>query len=290
MATDGGGTAEYDAAVTSLLLAEAVRVLRAFGFANAHVIVVGGLVPPLLVPRPEPHVEAHVGTQDLDLCLSIALVDGNVGSYDRLEKCLRDAGFTMALEGGRPVSWRWRGGTALPIVVEFFCPAGPDRTAGRLFRPGGQVGGKLSAMTLSAGRLIDMDAREVTIPVDLPGGGGRTQHTLKGVGPAAYLASKADALRRRNKNKDAYDIVWLSEAWPGGQQALAAEIQRSAVAGEPEFIDALNTLGEEFADLDSAGAVKYARFVADDGGSLDLGAQRAVGAVNALLALLPRSR
>lgn len=283
MATEGGSAAEYDPMVTSQLTAEAVRVLRAFGFANSHAIVVGGLVPPLLVPEPDVGIEPHIGTQDLDLCLSVALVEGDVGSYDRLEKCLRDAQFEMVKENGHSVSWRWRGGKSIPLIVEFFCPPGPDREPGKLYRPGGVVGGKLSALTLSAGRLIDLDVREVEVEVDLPGGGGRTRHTLKVVGPAAYLAAKGDALRRRNKNKDAYDIVWLAEAWPGGQQALADEIKRSRIAAEPEFLGALNVLREEFADVDAAGVVKYARFVAEDADARESAAQKAVGAVKALL-------
>jgi len=73
-----------------------VRVIRAFSFAGAHVVIIGGLVPSLLVPEPEQGIERNIGTQDLDLCLSIALVDGNVGNYDRLEQSLKGAGFRMA--------------------------------------------------------------------------------------------------------------------------------------------------------------------------------------------------
>ena len=231
-------------------------------------------------------IEPHVGTQDLDLCLSIALIEGEVGSYERLEKSLRGAGFEMATEDGHSVSWRWRGGIATPLVVEFFCPAGPGREPGKLHRPRGVVGGKLSAMTLSAGRLVDLDVREVEVEVDLPGGAGRTHHPMKVVGPAAYLATKADALRRRDKNKDAYDIVWMAEAWPGGQQELATEIRQSRVASEPEFLAAMEVLRREFETIDSAGAVKYARFVADGRQPADYPSRRAVGAVLALFSKL----
>jgi hypothetical protein len=286
LATETGHASDYDPLVTSRLLAEAVSVLRAFGASNAHAIVVGGLVPSLLIPSPDAGFEPHVGTQDLDLCLSVALIEGDVGSYERLEKSLRGAGFEMAMEDGHRVSWRWRGGIAFPLTVEFFCSAGPGREPGRLHRPGGIVGGKLSAMALSAGRLIDLDVRDVEVEVDLPGGGGRTRHRLKVVGPAAYLAAKADALQRRNKNKDAYDVVWLVEAWPGGQLALAEELARSRIAPEPELQAAMKVLQFEFGTIDSAGAVKYARFVADDGYSRDHAAQKAVGAVAALLGAL----
>ena len=199
---------------------------------------------------------------------------------------LRKAKFTMVKEDGESASWRWRGGQPLSLTVEFFCPAGPDRPAGRLHRPRGVVGNRLSALALATGRLIDLDHRQVEVDVELPDAGGRTRHPMTVVGPAAYLASKADALQQRDKNKDAYDIVWLAEAWPGGQAGLASEIRQSRVADETEFRAALETLGREFADVDAAGAVKYARFVADQRHELDYAAQRAVGAVRALLTAL----
>lgn len=283
MATDSGSVTDYDPRLTSRLHAEAARVIRGFSFAGAHVVIVGGLVPSLLVPDPDDGAERHVGTQDLDLCLSVALVEGKVGNYDRLEISLREAGFDMAREDGHSVSWRWFGGVDIPLTIEFFCAAGPGREPGRLYRPGGVVGGKLSAVALTAGRLIDADTRDVELDVVLPGGGGATRQPVKVAGPAAYLAAKADALRRRNKNKDAYDIVWLVEAWPGGQPALAREIREGHVAGEPDFVEALGVLRHEFASIDAAGAVKYARFMAHDGNARDRLARQAVGAVGALL-------
>lgn len=57
MATEGGHTSEYDPRLTPKLAAEAARVIRGFSFAGAHVIIVGGLVPSLLVPHPEPEHE-----------------------------------------------------------------------------------------------------------------------------------------------------------------------------------------------------------------------------------------
>ena len=53
MATEGGNASEYDPLLQPKLRAEAVRVTRGFSFAGAHVVIVGGLVPSLLVPQPE---------------------------------------------------------------------------------------------------------------------------------------------------------------------------------------------------------------------------------------------
>lgn len=282
--TEGGSSLDYHPLLRPRLTAEAARVIRAFSFAGAHVVVVGGLVPSLLVPHPDPGLDPHVGTQDLDLCLTVALVEGDVGNYERLERCLKDAGFRMAREQGNSVSWRWQGGEDLPLTVEFFCPSGTGRRPGALFRPGGVVGGKLSAMVLAAGRLIDSDVRDVEIEVQLPGGGGKTRQAIKVVGPGAYLAAKADALRRRTKNKDAYDVVWMAESWPGGQPALAGEVQGTGhLLPDAEFQAAMEILRQEFATIDSAGAVKYARFMSDDGTPADSLARRAVGAISRLL-------
>ena len=60
MATDGGSLNEYDPLLTPRLHAETARVVRAFSFAGAHVVIVGGLVPSLLVPRPEEGLDHHV--------------------------------------------------------------------------------------------------------------------------------------------------------------------------------------------------------------------------------------
>lgn len=271
---------DYDRTLLSMVAAEAVHVMRAFGFAGAHVILIGGLVPSLLVPSPEPGLDAHVGTRDLDLCLSVALVSGDVGEYERLEKSLRGAGFDMVREGGQPQSWRWTKAGS-PIIVEFFCAATDGRVEGKLHRPGGVVGGKLSALTLAAGSLIDRDVREIEVEVELPDGGGRTLHSLKVAGPASFLASKVDALRKRNKNKDAYDVVWLVECWPGGQPSLARVLVESPIFGELQ--PTLHALESEFASIDAAGAVKYGRFMAHEAEAVDRESRRAVAAIGELL-------
>lgn len=278
MATEGAHIGDYDALVLPDVTGEAVRVLRAFGFAGTHIVVIGGLVPSLLVPVPDDGLEPHVGTRDLDLCLTIALVNGEVGEYERLEHSLRRAGFSIL--GGE--SWRWHRQGPVPITVEFFCAPGPrHESPGRLFRPGGVVGGKLSAMVIAAARLIDRDTIDVTVDVDLPDGGGRTAHVLKVAGPAAFLASKADALRGRDNNKDAYDVVWLLESWPGGQAALADRIASSPIV--MDLAPTIDILRQEFADIDASGAVRYGRFLERSAGAVDHAARRAVGAVAAFL-------
>ncbi|NNB98955.1 hypothetical protein HI113_34185 [Corallococcus exiguus] len=94
----------------------------------------------------------------------------------------------------------------------------------------------------------------------------------------------------RRTSTSACDIVWLVEAWPGGQSPLAATIRLSPVHDDPVFQHALVALGHEFADLDAAGARMYARFMSAPGVDLDQSARRASSAVKLLLAELAPAR
>jgi hypothetical protein len=242
---------------------EAAGLLKSIGFAAHHVILIGGIVPGLLVPVLDPEIEPHVGTTDLDFCLSVALVEGDTAEYERIEQGLKQAGFVPE------ESWRWRGGPENRLLVEFFCPAGPDRPPGRLFRPRGSeqpltkhnLGGTLSALALDAGALISADVQMIPREVELPGGRGRQTVDLRVTGIAAFLAAKAAALRGRDKPKDAYDIVWLIEAWPDGPVGAAHAVQASPIFTHPDFAKALDILEDQFRGIDRAGARSYARFM-----------------------------
>ena len=71
-------------------------------------VVIGGLVPSLLIHSEElpAGTPEHVGTLDLDVGLTLALLDE--GRYRSLTARLRGAGFTPdENEDGRPTRQRW---------------------------------------------------------------------------------------------------------------------------------------------------------------------------------------
>jgi hypothetical protein len=148
------------------------------------------------------------------------------------------------------------------------------------------LGSQFSALALEAGSVIGDDVVEQETEVTLPGSHGRQQLPLRFTGPAGFLAAKASALKSRDKPKDAYDIVWLLEAWPGGPAGAAAAVRARQVWGRPEVERALTTLADQFRDIDSAGALAYAEFTAQPGDVRDLLARRAVGAVGEFLGAL----
>lgn len=225
---DGQHISGYDPAAAEQLVAESSDIIRALGFAAAHVVLIGGLVPGLLVPVLDPGLEPHIGTADVDLCLSVALIEGATETYERIETVLKRLDFE---EGD--VSFRWQRRTGLALTVEFFCPANESRPAGRAFRPAARdnpvgkhnLGGHLSALALDAGEILTTDVEVVRREVVLPRNKGKVRMNLRVTGPVAFLVAKSQALvgpSARDKPKDAYDIVWLIESWPGGPSAAAA--------------------------------------------------------------------
>lgn len=168
---DGQHLTGYDPALAAPLMAATADILRAFGFMAEHVVLIGGLVPGLLVPVLDPGIEPHVGTADIDLCLSVALVEGDTEMYERMEFVLKRLDFE---EGD--ASFRWHRRKGQPLTVEFFCPASEKRPAGRAFRPKAaeyptgkfNLGGKLAALALDAGNLLTIDLEIVTRPIALP--------------------------------------------------------------------------------------------------------------------------
>lgn len=88
-------------------------------------------------------------------------------------------------------------------------------------------------------------------------------------GLAAFIATKVDAIGGRSKNKDAYDLVWLIDAWQDGAEGAAQEVRNSSIWGRPELQSALDRLERQFADLDDAGPRQYSSFVAGENPDLD---------------------
>ena len=275
---------DYDPSLVPLILDQAAEVVRALSFPGGHLTIIGGLAPALLVPQVEPGLEPHIGTLDLDMCMSVNLLAGDVGHYENLQKGLEAVGFEVLREDSKPVSWRWRK-TGKKLVVEFLCPVPADgsKRPGDLHRPGGPVAGKLSALVIEVGDLIAADTRPVKRQVTLPKGG-KLQFEFHVAGPLSWLASKVDALERRDKAKDAYDIVWLCECWPGGQVELAAEIRASKVFDHPKAKNALRRLKADFVDRDQVGPKQYAAFMSE--ANREASELRAVGAIAELIAAL----
>jgi len=101
-------------------------------------------------------------------------------------------------------------------------------------------------------------------------------------GLASWLCLKADAIMRRDKPKDAYDVVWLIDALGPGE--AAARIAASPLLdGElaPDVLGQLTRLAfDQFRNTDAADPEMYASFLGASGG--DAERRHAHGTVTAL--------
>jgi hypothetical protein len=219
------------------------------------------VVPSLLAAELPVGIDPHVGTADLDLHLSLHLLDGETADYyQAIIDGLRSLGLQIDRQDGREVKWRWIGRYRdAHLQVEFLCPM---RTrAGRPEKPASGTpaeanigpGNEITALAVGFGHLVPFDT--VTVERRVQTSRGMLGYEFPVAGLAPWLCLKADAIMRRNKAKDAYDVVWLIDAL--GPERAAEMISASPLlVGEmaSEVIAQLDRLiSDQFRDLAAAG-------------------------------------
>jgi len=262
---------DYEDAMSERLLGVAADVLRSFGsaFGGKHLAIVGGAVPSLLVPDPPRGIERHVGTGDLDFHLSLHLMDGETAEYyAAIIDGLRALGLRPDRENDREVKWRWVGRHRdVALQVEFLCPV--RGRAGRPESPAedtpaeANIGpsGEITALAIGFGHLVPEDTETVDRRVET--GRGSLTFEFPVAGLASWLCLKADAIMRRDKPKDAYDVVWLIDAL-GPADAARRVAESPLLAGEhsDEVRAQLSrVITDQFRDFDSIGPRAYADFL-----------------------------
>jgi Nucleotidyl transferase AbiEii toxin, Type IV TA system len=277
MPRDGGSASEYDDAMTEQLLGVAADVLRSFGsaFGGKHLAIVGGAVPSLLVPIPPRGVDPHVGTADLDFHLALHLMDGETAAYyAAIIDGLRDLGLRPDHKDDREIKWRWVGQYRnIALQVEFLCPV--RKTAGRPEDPAqgtpaeANIGprGEITALAVGYGYLVPDDTEMVERRVEASGGSLSFEFPVAGI--TSWLCLKADAIMRRDKPKDSYDVVWLINAF-GPDEAARRVAESPLLAGEytdDVRVQLTRLVGDQFRDADSIGPRAYADFLGADPGA-----------------------
>ncbi len=234
------------------------------GMAAKHLVIVGGLVPPLLLPKA---ADTHIGSADIDLCLSLAITKGATREYYRSIEEVLEPYFELERASG----FRWRKkerAPGLPLVLDFLAPAGEDSI---LLADGTQAldeetaaqnaGAHLRPFPIRSGALIDEDALSSTLEgvqlVYRPGA--RADVTIRYAGPVGFLAAKADALQGRDDPKDGYDVSWWClNAGRSSTEVAALITDRPAFKWEI-FQESVAQLGAAFRAPDYPGADGYAR-------------------------------
>ena len=173
------------------------------------IVVVGGLVPYLLVDQQNlpPGLEPHAGTMDLDMCLALAILNGE--RYRELGRRLRDAGFEPEVnEQGNKRLQTWTAGAPHPVTVDFLIPPIKETDEGGVLR---HFESDLAAIVTPGLELAFKDRRWQELSGRIPSGAWATRE-IPVCGPGAFTVLKALAFGNRAENKDAYDLFYL---WSG---------------------------------------------------------------------------
>jgi hypothetical protein len=213
-------------------------------------VVVGGWVPDLLLPKAE---EPHVGSIDVDFALDAAKL--NDGRYAELLTLLLDTkryrkgekDFQLVVEvdlkdGEKPVQ----------VEVEFLAPKEVKLKKNR-------------PRLLQDFRVLQADGCDVAFhaPVEqsLSGQNVRgAQNTvrLRVASLADFLVMKAHAIAGRDKPKDSYDLCYCLEHFPDGIEKLAADWSKRL--GEKHLVRAVEILREKFVGVDAFGPQQLVEF------------------------------
>jgi hypothetical protein len=222
------------------------------------IVIVGGLVPSLLIDQsnlPE-GVEPHAGTMDLDIGLSLAVLDDKL--YQSITERLRGHGFEPdENEKGNQTSQRWRiSAGAGRVTIDFLIPPSDrdDRTA-RIKH----IEDDFAALVAEGLMLSFEDFIEVTLSGPTIKGEVIENRRIRVCGPGAYIVLKAFALNNRGEPKDAYDLFYTIRNYGSGPEDVAA---RFRALGENEHCErALNILKENFLKIDAVGVLRAMKFL-----------------------------
>lgn len=235
------------AAATSILL-EIGHLLQPY--ADGYVVV-GGSVPSLILENAQ---EPHIGSIDVDIALDKTKIPET--DYYTIQQLLLDwnyipeeqpFSFTKAvLIDGKPVKVR------VDFLAGEYGGTGKDHRTQRVqdMKPRKARACDLAFTQPLSRKIIG------TLP-----DGGKDQVTVHVASIVPFLMMKAQALKGRLKEKDAYDVYYCLRYFPGGHDALVTAFRSFP---KNQLVDeGLEILQEKFASPEHVGPVFVANFLGE---------------------------
>jgi hypothetical protein len=271
--------ADYAPGCSTIIRQTCLEVATRLGDFRDEMRVVGGLVPSLIIDQSNraPGVDEHIGTIDLDLGLSIVVLDDHL--YEQIAKRLHEAGFSPDVNpAGNPTAQRWR--SAHGVTIDFLIPPTSAADKGGRLR---NLDDEFAAIITPALDLAFQNWQSVTLRETLPSGGGIAERSIKVCGAAAFTVLKALAFDKRGKPKDAYDLFYVIRHHVDGVDQIATQIR--GFGERADVKEAIAVLQRDFRLVDSIGPARVAEFL----GTPDPDLQADVaGFVRELLDAVPR--
>jgi len=202
---------DYDEGSVDYCLSRLVELFTVLGQFREHIAVVGGWVPFLLFNNPQ---NPHCGSLDIDIALDAQAITPD--TYDTLLKLLHKNGYE---QGEQPYVFvkpaATRAGISYSVEVDFLAGEYGGTPTGHRH----QAVQDIKARKARGADLVFQDAVVKTLTAELPGGG-INEVLVKIAGAVPFIVMKGMALWTRNKAKDAYDIFYVVDNFPGGITAL----------------------------------------------------------------------
>jgi hypothetical protein len=249
---------EYRKEQAELVRQTCLYVATKLGDLLDELVVVGGLVPSLLIPEESVtrSEDIHVGTMDLDLGLSLALLDTE--RYEGLTARLRQAGFEPDVnEVGNPTFQRWKiEASGHPkVTVDFVIPPSLDEDKGGKIR---HIEKDFAAVITPGLHLAFQDRRKISL-VGSTILGEKASREIWVCGPGSFVVLKALAFGTRGENKDAYDLYYVIRNYGSSVDELLEHL--NPMLHEHETQEALQILRRDFSDPDGVGPRRVAEFL-----------------------------
>jgi predicted nucleotidyltransferase len=228
-------------------LVDVGQVLASF---HDCLVLVGGSVPDLLIPDAE---EKHIGSIDVDFALDARKLAS--GRYAEMLKLLLDT--RRYKQGAKPFQLVTQvdlgdGEPPVQVEIDFLAPkeAKLKRNKPKLL-PGFRVlQADGCAAAFHAPEQVEVSGRAV--------GGAKNKVRISVASLPDFLIMKALALAGRDKPKDAYDLCYCLDNYPGGIKHLATNWKRRA--RDKNLVKAITLLREKFDSVDAYGPTQLVEF------------------------------
>ena len=242
--------ADYPTDAVAAAKSVLVELVHILGEYRDDMVIVGGWVPPLLMPDSN----GHVGSTDVDIVLNhLAEHDG---VYARISESLTANKYIQ--DDSQPFIWYKDvslDGDSVTVEVDFLAGVYGGRSTRHRTQ---QVQDLKPRKARGADLLIPDGTVERQVEGRLPGGALDTV-TVRVAGVAPYLVMKCAALESRIKEKDAYDIWFVLANYPGGSAAIVSEFIPFADHGLVQ--EAMLVLDSKFNSPTHFGPVSVAMFL-----------------------------
>jgi hypothetical protein len=254
-----------------------LELVHLLGEIKDEMVIIGGWTPTFILPRSD---DPHVGSLDIDVALDFSKIPDD--TYQTILKAFLKRGYTQNKEQLFRFFRKVKIEGADPVNVEVDLMAGEYGGTGK-----GHRTQKVQDVRARKARGCDL-AFDATVTVTLDGNlpdGGKDTASFKVAGIVPFLVMKGMAMYERMKEKDAYDIYYCVEHFPGGVEGLAAEFK--SFIKNKLVIEGLGKIRSKFASVEHIGPKWVADFLeVTEKEDRDIIMRRAYEKVNELLNLL----